>query len=697
MPAGFVLPGGCRRGAVTGPLELADAARSLKTVCVMAPLQWLFWTLLAAAVCALSVWHYRRRETPGRGRTLLALLRGAAAAVLLLLLFNPELPARGLVPVRAAQVLLDASLSMELPVAAASDETRWARAVELARARAGTRPVLLFGETPRPTPAGALPDAAPGDARSLLLPALQAAAEAGVRRVTVITDGGIEDLDAVRRWAPRLGVAIATELVGAELANRSVVEARAPQWAEAGQPVSVEFGISAPAGEPLNVVVRQAGRVIGRAAVPAPAAGRLAAGDMAVLVDPPAGGGWVALEVALEGDDPVPDDDRRTVYVHVSEEPSGIALVSFLPDWEPRFLAPLLEQALGMPLRAYIRGAAGQYIRLAGGLQAGEQVPEPAVRRAVERAGVVVLHGLFDDAPPWARAALATSGRLLVFPGGEISADAWPLPVTVGPEQAGDYFLAATVPASPVAPLLAGLEPAGVAPLTGLRAAAMPAASWAPLMVRRGRQGEPQPLAVAGQTAGRRWVVALGSGYWQWAFRGGEERRLYGRLWSALGGWLAPEPGTAASEPVRPARMATPRGAPVAWLAPGLDSDSLAIRLAAADGTLATDTVVAPTAGDTAFTAAPAPGHYSYRAQAFAGDTVTEAEGWLTVEAYSPELARPRLDLTVLHELPAAIRDAGPPAEPRAGRPLHASPLPYLLLVLLLSAEWILRRRWGLR
>jgi len=34
----------------------------------------------------------------------------------------------------------------------------------------------------------------------------------------------------------------------------------------------------------------------------------------------------------------------------------------------------------------------------------------------------------------------------------------------------------------------------------------------------------------AGEAGGRRWAIALSSGYWQWAFRGGAERTLYSRL-----------------------------------------------------------------------------------------------------------------------------------------------------------------------
>jgi hypothetical protein len=658
----------------------------------MAPSSWMLWLALSVAFGALSAWHYRRRETPGRGRALLALLRGATLALVLLLLFDPELPVRGVPPARGTQVLLDASLSMRMPAAAGAEESRWARAVVLARARTSAAPIMLFGSTPRTVAAAALPAQAPGDGRTLLLPALQAAAEAGARRVTVITDGGIEDYAAVVRWAARLGVEVVPELVAEPLPNRSLVEASAPAWAQAGRPLGVEVGVLAPPGDSVRVTATAAGRVVARTTLAPPAPGRLAAGTLELLPDAPAGGGWVRIDLQIEGSDAVSDDDRRTVYVHISEQPAGIALVSLRPDWEPRFLAPVLGQALGLPLHAFLRVAPGRYARLAGGLEAGATVEEDEVRRAVARAELLVLHGAGDDMPEWAGAALRTARRLIIFPTGDDPAPG--LPLAVAPPVPGDWYVVTDVPASPLAALLADQELAAATPLAGLLPVQPPPGAWVPLLAARGRQGAPQPIIVAGETAGSRWVVVAASGFWQWSFRGGEERALYARLWAALAGWVTRDAATAGPAAVRPAQHAIARGLPIPWVAHGLAADSIAIRLVAEDGAVALDTLVVPTAVDTAYTAAAAPGTYGYRAEAFAGDTVSVAEGPLTVEQYSPEFARPQADLRDLRTAPVAVRAAD---DRRAAMPLRASPLPWVLLVGLLATEWILRRRWGLR
>jgi hypothetical protein len=657
----------------------------------MAGQYWLTWALLSAVAAALSVWYYRTRETHGRGRMLLAGLRAAAVAVVLLLLFDPELRMGGVgAGARATQVLLDASLSMTMP--AADGRSRWQHGVELARSRAGGRTILLFGQEARPVAAAGLPDSAPGDAGTLLLPALQAAAEAGARRVVVVTDGGIEDAAAVERWLPRLGIEVSWEMVRGDVSNRSLVEVSAPAWVESGAPFTIEFAVAGAVEDSLRVRARAGDRVIGRTAVPPAGSGRVAAGSLEVRLDAPPGGGWLPVVVELEDSDAVPDDDRRTLYVHVASEAAGIVLVSLVPDWEPRFLAPVLEQALGLPLRGFLRGTDDHWVRLGGGLDAGTPVATADVRRAVGRAELLVLHGVGSGTPEWALEALRSAPRILVFPAGDGVAG---LPVDVGPLRDGEFYPSSSIPASPVASLLAGQELGGVTPLTGLRSVVAPAGAWAPLLVARGRQAQPQPAVVAGQAGARRWVVALGAGYWQWSFRGDAERELYTRLWGAVGGWLVRDRGDVAGGGVRPALRSAPRGRMLAWVAPGLAADSMAVELLDAQGGVALDTTVIFTSADTAFTAPLPPGDYEYRARAFSGDVVSEAAGRMTVESWSADFVRPAVDPSTAGAGSAIVR--GGEAVRRTGTPLHTLPWPYVLLVVLLATEWILRRRWGLR
>ena len=78
---------------------------------------------------------------------LLALLRTATLAVLLLLLFDPLLPTAARTTSVGTIVILDGSISMELPVTAGT--TRWNDAVERARRVPNASTVLIAGEVPR--------------------------------------------------------------------------------------------------------------------------------------------------------------------------------------------------------------------------------------------------------------------------------------------------------------------------------------------------------------------------------------------------------------------------------------------------------------------------------------------------------------------------------------------------------------------
>lgn len=652
---------------------------------------WLLFALAAAAALALTLGLYRRWETPGRGRNTLALLRWGGAAILLLLLFDPDLPAGALGAAAGTQVLLDGSLSMSMPHAGG---TRFAAASAEAARLSNGRPVLVFGSDVRVVSADSLAGVAPDAPFSRLLPALQSAAEAGVRRVVVLTDGGIDDAADVARWLPRLALDVDFRTIGDAVPDHALAELEAPAWAEAGKPLEIRFGVAArgDAGKPIEVVASRDGAVIARATVTSPGDGRVASGTLAFVALGPQGGGLERYDVAVQGADAAPGDDERSVYVHVSDKPAGVVLVSFRPDWELRFLQPVLERALGLPVRGYLRAQGTEYVRTGSASEAGGRVQEAEVRDAVRSATLVVLHALGTGAPAWATAALTQSRRLLVLPAGG-GADL--LPVRVGRAVQEEWYASDDVPSSPIAPLLAGIDTHETPPLTALYMSDAPPGSWAPLMATRGRRGAPAPIALGGETAGRRWAVALGEGYWRWAFRDGSSRQLYSRFWSALAGWLTQEQTSIAQAPVRPVDRMVDRAAPLRWTAPGLGADSMAVRLTAADGSVAADTVIATTARDTASSRGLTPGHYGYVVQAFAGDSVVaEGSGELTVDSYTAEFTRPAVTPEALQ---AAAVSVGPDRTERAGRPLHTVPWPYVLIILLLAAEWVLRRRWGLR
>ncbi|HUE76552.1 MAG TPA: hypothetical protein VMM83_01295 [Longimicrobiales bacterium] len=653
----------------------------------MDTIAWAFYAFITAAALGAVALHYRLREPAGRGRALLAGLRGVALALLILLLFDPVLPA-------AAGgggdtvLLLDGSLSMRLPEV--SGETRWEAARAIVAGTAADRVLRFAGEAVE-SEAGA---GVPTGTTSRLAPAVRAAAEAGASRVVVVTDGGVEDVVEATRVAEGAGLTVTVRSVGEAPAwNGGIVEVEAPAWAEVGEETGIRVAVTGIGRGPdtVGLVLRRGDRELARARVPAPTGGRLSATTLRFTPRSPATGP-VRLDVALEGEDAVPDDDVRSVYLRVAEEPAGVALVSFRPDQEPRFLMPVLERALGVPVRGWMALPEGRYIRLGAGPEAGAVGDEAAARRTVAEADLVVLHALGPDSPAWARDVAASAAKALIFPAAGVEAA---LPLAPGPERPGDWYAAAEIPASPVAPLLAGLEPGDAPPLRALRVPEPPAGWWGPLNARLGRRGEPRPVVVAGTVGGRRVAVALGDGYWRWAFADGAGREVYDRLWSALGGWLMGEAGGTPFEAIAPVSLVVGRGEPVVFRAPA-GTDSLRIRIRAsgegADSAVVADSVVRVADGE-AVAGVLSPGHYRWEARLFGPeDATTGSSGSLTVESFSPEFTRPAVSLEEIEgTVGDGVRRRG------SGRPLRASAWPYVVLVLLLSAEWILRRRWGLR
>src|SRR5690606_8144209 len=234
----------------------------------MEVLGWALYTLAAAAALVIAGYIYLKRETPGRGRRLLALLRFAALALLILLIFDPEIPAPGLAAGGSrTRVVVDGPLSMRLP-AAGDSASRWSRAVAEARRIAAGRDVLVFGSGTRVLGTDSLGSHRPEGTASELAPALQAASEAGVRHVVVLTDGGVEDAEEVTRMLPRLGRGVAVgDVASSTPRNGAVAEVELLAVAEAGKPVEARVGVTSrgPAGDSVTVLLRHEDRVLAQA------------------------------------------------------------------------------------------------------------------------------------------------------------------------------------------------------------------------------------------------------------------------------------------------------------------------------------------------------------------------------------------------------------------------------------------------
>ena len=131
---------------------------------------------------------------------------------------------------------------------------------------------------------------------------------------------------------------------------RGVADFAAPARAERGTPFAAEvtvFGEAAP-GAGARVDVREEDRLVASVPVEIPPPGQVA--RIPVDLPAPATDGLVryTATVVLE-EDGFADDDQRVRYVRVAPPQAGLVLLSLRPDWEPRYLLPVLEDVTGLP------------------------------------------------------------------------------------------------------------------------------------------------------------------------------------------------------------------------------------------------------------------------------------------------------------------------------------------------------------
>lgn len=642
---------------------------------------------LALVGGVLVLWLYGRREIPVSGRWLLASARIASLCILLLLLWNPDIPqaSNGGGETRP-WLLVDASLSM-----GAGDPAPWERALE--RAREGEwEGVLTFGEEPRPLGADSPTRALPSALRSRVGPALERVAQSGGRRVVVASDFRLQDAPEIRERARRLGISLQAENLATDLVNAGVAEASFPASVSSGAVVSasvVVFSEGLGPSDSLVVQVREDGRLVASERVDAPEPGRLR--RLSLDLPSPRGTGPTRYVVsASTAADGFPDDDERSVWVEVDPDEAGVLLVSLRPDWEPGFLLPVLERVTGLPGEAFLRVGDDRFMTSAGDGEGPRLLGASEVAGRLNASTILVVHGLQGNAPEWLVRALEGATRVLAFPADASGAAL--AGVSVGSPLPGEWFPAEPVPASPVAGDLAGIDMSRLPPLSDvLPVADDSAAAGVPLELRRRGRGPLEAAMVLLEEPETRRVVVLGQGLWRWGFREGPARNAYERLWAGIAGWLlAGDPAALGSE-VRPRARSVPRGDPVRWQAPGMAGDTLRLRIRSAGDSVVLDTVLA--AGPGGFSTVPLPpGTYSFLAERTTRSEGSVGEGRFDVESFSDEL----MTLSTPLEADVAPDPSDRPVS-RTGRPLRTHPLPYLVVLGLLCAEWIGRRRKGLR
>ncbi|MGD8288584.1 MAG: hypothetical protein PVI31_08180 [Gemmatimonadota bacterium] len=644
-------------------------------------IRWVLLLALAAGAVAYSLWLYLRVELPVTWGRRLAIARAAALVVQLLLLFDVRVPAAlGSDGATGRWVLLDASLSMG--AAPNGGASAWDAAVDRAGEldRAGWSVVSFGGATELGVPDD---DAAPTELTTLLAPALTRAVEAGVTRVRVLSDLRFEDAVAVRSALGSLPLDVEFERFGDEMPNAGISLFDVPDLARAEGSVTAEVEVHGGApGDSLLVQVLEEGEIVAEARVPAPSSGLRA--PVSIDLPTPSTSGRVryTARVTLQGDG-FPSDDEAVAYATVGTEEQALVVLSVRPDWEPRYLLPVLEEVTGLSGLGYLRAGPDRYVPMGRALDRGGPVDSATVRSAAGDAALLVIHGLGGDSDEWVRDLVGRPGPDLYLLDDPTGADLVGIPT--GDPRAEEWYVSSDLPPSPIAGSLAGMQFQGLPPLTNVLLPTDPARARGALFVQLRGAGPLEAAIHLEERDGDRTGVVLASGWWRWAARE-DGLEAYRHVWSGVAGWLLGGASVTGAQ-ARPVRWVVDRGEPVTWSSP-VDGVERQVVVTRGDSVVAETTVVDRGVFETGVLP---PGQYDYRVEGSEADTL--ATGRFDVAANTEEMAVAPL-VTEGSEL-ADGASAASDREP--GVPMRTEPWPYLLILALLCGEWIGRRRSGLR
>ena len=598
------------------------------------------WLVAVCAGIAAALFQYGSAALSPRSAPLSLLRALAVSIVVALLLGAPTGPAN----LRRPDVALDASESWSR--ARVGGDACWRAALDSAASAGGTR--LRFGDSLR----GDVASAPPADRASSVRAVVDRATGSGTP-VVVVTDGELDDGD-VLGTLPSGSRVVVVPCVSAPDVAVSALDA--PGALLSGDTVLARVTLAAgAAGGPAGrVALRLDDAELAAANVSAmPAFGEQTVELRALVTGRERG---AVLRVVYRGaGDGEPRNDTLALGVDVTRAPAAV-FVSTAPDYDAREAVAALRGVTSLPTRAYYRVAPGAW-RADGTLA---RVAESEVRAAVASAPLVVLHG---DTAVFGAPRGATRASLLLF----------------APPRAdeGEWFVG-SAPASPVAVALGALPLDSLPPLDV--SPAMPAGQWQGLVTHRGGAPDDRRVALVGWDEPRRIAVLGASGFWRWRFRGGVRADAYAATFGALYDWLSA--GRSDRRAAVPDAVAQRAGVPIRWRRGAPDDSVVEVTIRRRGATARVETVALHFVDGSGIAESPslAPGLYDV--------TMPGGNALLAMNASREMLPR----------RPTVRSGAvgGAPVTGESGSVRDLSWL-YALAIGLLCAEWLLRRKVGMR
>jgi hypothetical protein len=350
-------------------------------------------------------------------------------------------------------------------------------------------------------------------------------------------------------------------------------------------------------------------------------------------------------------------NDTLTEALDVSPA-AGAVFVSTSPDEDARFALAVLRGTLALPTVGYFRVAPGQW-RVEGTLAAATDAD---IRRSIAVAPLVVLDG---DTAVFGPPRAATHGGLALI-----------VPPSTPPD---DEWYATGAPPSPIASALAGVAWDSLPPID--LPAVTRVSEWTGLEAKRARRFDHRVAVSGGTIGGRRVVYVTAAGLWRWRFRPGAGGDVFTALWGGIFDWLASERRDL--RPAVPADALVREGDPIRWRR-GSSADSLVTVVLRPHGQPATppDSITVEFVAGSAIAETPSLPKGAYDVRTANGPSlliVNASREWLPRTPIPSSLATSGVAVTA-----AALR-------------LRSLSWLYVVLVSALCAEWLWRRRAGLR
>ncbi len=717
----------------------------------------------AVALAFFSLWHYAalRSRVSARRAAALALLRGAAIALVLVLLAGPRVVHQTFQRVRRPIVVaIDTSRSMGfhggLELSRLDRVREFLQTAEYRRSAAGfVTGLYSFSDSLAPVAPDGVGALLPEGSRTDLSGALRQAGSTGEPAAIVLfTDGGhaagesalaLPDLPLVI-----VGVGAGERTLDAEVSS---VEPTAIAFAGQALQIQVLLRASGLAGRNVPLLLKQGEQVLVSRAVTLPQDGQ----DLRVTLEwtPPAPGSYpLVVQLPVQDGEQIVDNNRAELPVDAVRDRIRVLLVSGAPSWSYRFLRGALKGDPSLDVVSFI------ILRTAvDAVDVPQQdlslIPFPTQKIFMEELPNFDLL-VFDNFAyqPYLPSQYLEKVEQFVRGGGgfwmlggplsylggryQQSPLAAVLPVELpGTAPPGGGFREMPVqpsltPAGRAHPFFQGLtEPGGEPPpLRGFNVSGPPRAGAVVLAEISLAGAQPQPLVVLGRYGRGRVLSVLTDSLWDWSFAEagrGRGNRAYLAFVRQAVRWSIGDPQL---QPLRvePERVRLAPGDPIRARIRVLGEDflpaarpELTANLRSPGGELRT-LVAAPEAPGVYRVEAAAVGEGSWEITAeasrsgrvYARAAATVVAAWPPEEYRSPGLNRGNVK-ALLAGRRGAFLELGSPAttadsleklldeltssglnERAESRPLAEMLPAFLLLLAVISVEWIVRRRSGL-